>query len=93
MSAFAKGLALAKKCGWESTVQQMQDLIKEAITSRTAAAQEDRTPDRRAARYTSTWRRKAPDDRSGFSRYPHMQGPCTSAQGRKSLAHGESRGR
>jgi hypothetical protein len=27
-----KGLELANKCSWESTVQQMQDLIKQAIT-------------------------------------------------------------
>jgi glycosyltransferase involved in cell wall biosynthesis len=27
-----KGLALAEQCSWESTVRQMQDLIKQAIT-------------------------------------------------------------
>ena len=29
-----KGLVLAQKCSWESTVQQMQDLIKQAITKK-----------------------------------------------------------
>jgi hypothetical protein len=27
-----KGVALAQKCSWESTVQRMQDLIRQAIT-------------------------------------------------------------